>query len=463
MVRRADALVVVSILIGIIAASLATAGVPVNQPQIPLALGAIVAIGGIIHGSLRSRARLGYVDLFDPAVFPLGYVAVSFLAPAWSYFIDHQPLLGFTTAQMSPQTPWLMCLATVALTLGVTYRRSERPASAGKLAELRGRPLLHLGRVFLLVPLVVGGYNVARGGAAVRGIDQVAVTALDTLNVAAQLLMPLAALLMLAGHRALGRIGLLATSDWIMLTAAITLIGATGSRSPAIATALALLYVNTRRRGAWKATALGLLAVLLFVVVVASYRASQSGTERNLNGVHSALTDLSVATYTTGITAKVVPDPWAPEYGATYAGAIARQLPSAISARLGFVSGPSGTSSFRDMINAKNPNQGWGYSLPAEGYLNFGALGLASACLLYGLTLSWAYIARAWLPTRTRALFYPILMTAMPIAIRSDAIGLIKSVLYPLIITAFVFALARSTQTMGKPKYLKSSHQPERV
>jgi hypothetical protein len=128
--------------------------------------------------------------------------------------------------------------------------------------------------------------------------------------------------------------------------------------------------------------------------------------------------------------------------GSTYVASAVRQVPGPIAnAALG---PPDDTASFqlRRILEQTNPNFGYGFSLPSEGYLNFGLLGVPVVMLLFGGILGWAYRQQAPLPSRPIHLLYPILVATVPIAYRSDALEQLKLVLYPMLLLTVVLYLS---------------------
>lgn len=426
----------------------------------PLIVGAAGAGVGIFVGCARSRRSLGRVDPFDPAVFPLGYIAFSFLAPCWAFFADHKELLGFTSETMHPNTPYLMAAATLAVTLGVHCAR--RPSFVSD--DDQARPpdphiLMSVGRALLVGAVLIGVFNLARGGAAVRHLDQTQTTGLDTLQAALQIALPLGVVLVLVGRRHAESSGLLSSADWLLIITNMALLALFGGRASLIAIMLCVLYAHTRARGGIRTTAIGLGVALILSAAVLWHRATAVGGHRH-SVVDSILIDLSPATYSTGITARALSGTDAMRFGSTYFDAIARQVPPPFNNW--FVGkGETGTMAFREMIGANNPDQGWGYSVPAEGYLNFGIVGLVGVCLILGMVLGNLYRRRAWPSFTAPGLLYPLVLAATPIAIRSDSVGLIKSGLYPLVAAGLIFAVARSqsgkTQGAIRPVSVRST------
>jgi hypothetical protein len=141
---------------------------------------------------------------------------------------------------------------------------------------------------------------------------------------------------------------------------------------------------------------------------------------------------------------RYVPDSEPLRLGSTYVAALQRQLPGPIA--LEILGPPTDTASFelRQMLGFYDPDAGFGFSLPAEGFLNFGLVGVVGACVVTGLLLGGSYARRpAGLPDRALHVLYPLIVASLPLSLRADAVQQIKTVLYPMVFAAVVFALAR--------------------
>ncbi|MFC7550581.1 O-antigen polymerase [Plantactinospora sp. GCM10030261] len=86
----------------------------------------------------------------------------------------------------------------------------------------------------------------------------------------------------------------------------------------------------------------------------------------------------------------------------------------------------TGAFHFRTLIGMTNDGQGWGYSIPAEGALNFGLPGVLLLPFVYGLALAWLYARFSAAPTRALELIYSIAAASVPFAFRSDVHGAVK-------------------------------------
>ena len=423
---------------------IATSQVTVLDSAAMLGVGALVAVGGLVIGVRRSRAEYGYVDIFHPLIFPLGYVAVTFLAPAWAMLVTGRNFLGFTSSVMAPNTALLMTLAVTGVTLGLAVKfpcREHNPATAPD-----PRFLTHVGRIVLLLLVAIAAQGYLTGSVLTRGVGQTTYGAAETVQALMTILTPLAVVLLASAHRATTPKGLLRPVDWVLLVGLICFLGLGGGRGQGITVLLVLVYGGTRKRIRTGALAASFGAILAFAVGVLQYRGIARGGSPSSSTSIALLTDWSVATYTTGITAQGVPSKMDFQWGSTYLASALRQLPSPVANRILGQPYDTGTYAFRRLIAFENPNQGWAYSLPAEGYLNFGVAGMIAACFLFGLFMAWAWSRASWPAPGVTALVYPVLMAFLPVALRSDALGLIKSVLYPVLIATAIYAVARAAQ-----------------
>ena len=132
------------------------------------------------------------------------------------------------------------------------------------------------------------------------------------------------------------------------------------------------------------------------------------------------------------------------ELGSTYLAGLERRLPSPIANRLFGTPDDTGAYVFRKILGFADPNVGFGFSLPSEGYLNFGFIGSFASALLLGVVLGFAFMRQVAPPRRALHLLYPMLVSTLPLAVRSDALGQIKWILYPSLIVAVILALSRT-------------------
>jgi hypothetical protein len=139
-----------------------------------------------------------------------------------------------------------------------------------------------------------------------------------------------------------------------------------------------------------------------------------------------------------------VPSAWPFALGSTYVAAVERQLPGPLATKIFGPPTGTGTFVFRRILHYTNPNNGFAFALPSEGYLNFGLEGALLAGGALGLFLAWAYRQQsADTVTQARHLLYPLAVATIPESLRSDAVASVKLILYPMLLLALAFWLAR--------------------
>jgi hypothetical protein len=101
---------------------------------------------------------------------------------------------------------------------------------------------------------------------------------------------------------------------------------------------------------------------------------------------------------------------------------------------------------YRELVGFTDPTQGWGFSEPTEAYLNFGFIGVlilaAAIGWLFGRSFLWASASDR--RGRFATYVYPLLISYLPFGLRSDALGQLKSIIYPLVIVGISVWLGRA-------------------
>ncbi|MEP6526113.1 MAG: O-antigen polysaccharide polymerase Wzy [Nocardioidaceae bacterium] len=410
-------------------------------------MAAFVGVLTLRAGLRRSAADLGHVDVFHPCVFPVVYLHISFLFPTWLLLINGEPLLGFTRADLSPDTSLLVAVSLVtydlgsllALGRGASSRPSEHPTAPGFL--------LVVGRALTLLLIAQSVFTWIHGGAGTRGLAQTSFTTADSLSAFALVFAPAATLLLAWGGRGVDHHGSprLLPSDLVLLSALLVMTSVNGARGSSLVIVLTVLLVYSHHLAKRWVIPVALLLVLVGAVVISAYRSGAAVGTVSQSPAHRIADDWSVATYSIGATAQAVPSQRDFEWGRTYLVSAVRQVPSPISNRLLGPPTDSASYIFRDLIHFNNPDQGLGYTLPAEGYLNFGWAGLIAVSLLYGAAVSYSH---RWFRVGNRSLncLYLIVVATLPLSVRSDALGAVKAVLYPYLLIGGVLAVARSVE-----------------
>lgn len=408
-----------------------------NQWYVPVLGGLFVVSLGIVLARRRGAVQ-GRTDPFHPLLFPTLYVTVATLAPvAWLYGTGDD--LGYISMQqLSPATPLLSTLAVIGFAVGASLR-FHPPSRQGALLDRN--TLIYLGRVLLLLPLGAGLWNLQRGIVLTRGSEQATFTLSDSFGAAVLMAAPTAVLLLLAGNMKGGR-RLLSVLDWTLVGSVLILVGLNGRRAAAIAILLVILiFVIHRAGGSLTRLVLGLITLVAFVYAVLAYRITTNGEDLSLSPLEALLRDLGAVGYSIGATDLLNP---VELQGSTILAGLVRQLPSPIVNSLIGPPTDTGAYRFRDLTNTAS-DQGYGFSLPAEGVLNFGALGAFLLPLAIGAALAWLYARSDLDGTRAIGWAYAVATATFPFAWRSDVLGAVKGVLYPVIMLAFACMIARTT------------------
>jgi len=415
------------------ATTLAAAGV--------LGLAALVVACGVAVGVRRTQAA-GRLDVFHPLIFPTAYVGIACLAPtAWIWLGGGD--LGYIQARyMSERTPLMMALSAIGFVLGSMVPFARRHA-----AQIRDDPKFFgiAGRLLLLLPLILAFRDVLGRAVQSRGQGQDVFTISDSINAAGLIVAP-AAVGMILVSRYKRNLRLLGASDTIMIGLLISMLGLNGRRGASIAIVLIILVMVTRRSGTTKYAALGLAGAALFSIAVVVYRTLVAGGSTALSLIAMPLRDLGSVAFTTGATDLALRE-GGHFGGSTILAGLLRQLPSPIANRLFGPPLDTGAQVFRHITGRTSGSQGYGFSLPAEGVLNFGLIGPFFTSLVAGALLAWLYCLFDVRSSRAIELLYPIAVGTLPFAWRSDTLGAVKGVLYPAVIFWMAIAFSRVVST----------------
>ncbi|NYF97393.1 O-antigen polysaccharide polymerase Wzy [Janibacter cremeus] len=393
-------------------------------------------------------------DLFHPLVFPTLYVSVACLGPAaWLYFRNDS--LGYiNSSQLGTRYPVLMTVAVLGFIFGSAIR-FQPPKNfqrhQGRGLAVDSRTLITVGRIAILLPLAMAVLDLSNGLVLTRGQDQATYTVSDSIGVAAFLLTPAALTLILVGRTKLERRSLLSLWDWTVVATLVTALALSGRRGAALSAFLLILMLMAYRKKAKLRIVIGLGAVLAFAHSVVQYRIEAVGGTVKLSPAEVLLRDLGSVVFTTGTTDSILSESDDYRHGASLLAAAIRLIPSPVAIRL--IGPPSNTGAlqFRDLLSGTRADQGYGYSIPAEGVLNFGVLGLFTLCLGCGALLAWLYARFDLTGNHAINWIYLTAIATLPFAWRSDALGAVKGVLYPLVIMAVVATVARASMQRDAP------------
>jgi hypothetical protein len=419
-------------------------------------LAALATVGGAVLAVRHTRSR-GGLDPFHPLLFPTVYVAVACLAPTAYLWWAGSGVGVARRATLSPQTPQLMALAVFGFLIGCGAPFARR-IQAVAVDTIDDRILLLGGRLLMCCPMLMSTWGYLTDAVLTRGLGQNSVTLLDSVRALSDM-MALAAVLLLLVARYRQDRSLLAPPDWLLVGTVIVLSGLNGRRGAALAVMLLILLFSTLRgRLTIVRTAFGVLGVVAFAYAVVEYRNAVLGggnPDRPLPLV--LLGDLASVMFTTGVTASVMSGGGFLE-GSTIVAGLVRQLPGPVANALFGPPDDTGAFVFRRISGWGSDHEGYGFSLPAEGMLNFGTWGVFLVPLVYGLILAWLYSRFTPGGRRATQLMYAFAVGTLPFSIRSDVLGAVKSIFYPTVIIAIVLSLAaiahawRSGRRSGAPR-----------
>lgn len=408
----------------------------------------LVAAGLLFLIFLSAVPRLAAQDWFHPFAFPLTYLAFALTVPVGYIVLTHRPLystLNPFSISVTLIATLALCLAGLAAGSAVGLRLAPRGQRETETRYVNQQSLRAVGRGLLLVALVLRGYSVVKGGARPYGSGALvydAATALDTASVQAIFTgVALVTLGSVRSHRGLGTWldrGLF--GGYVLLTVSV------GSRGELIAPIVFAMwvrhtYVRRIRFGPASAVALTVAVVLQGVGGV---RANGPFIGSGTSAVERTLGSVGTPVQVTDLVIQHVPSDSPFRHGSTYLAALERQLPGPIARSVLGPPNEAGTAVLRSLIGFTNPNAGFAFALPAEGYLNGGLLGSLGAGLTVGLLLGYAYrrVPRATLPTHGVHVLYPILVATIALSVRADALSEVKGVLYPMLAIAAAYRLA---------------------
>lgn len=411
----------------------------------PLGLGTLGALVTVFSGVFATVRNRGRADWLAPSGLPSIYVFASFLLPTYAMFAQGQRFSIFTQESLSESTPTLVATCALSFFLGASFRPRKKVTT--QLPGDAPGALARVGTVLFVATLLLNVYLLTSRGVAVRGQQQTTYTGLSFIGPLVNMMGPCSILMLLASKESAKLKGIWAPPPALAAVVLISLIVLNGDRASAVGIVFLLLYGATRNKARTAALILTLAAVTMLAAQVSEYRQGAAGGASQITTADSTLGDLSVVTYTLGATAAHVPSEMNFAYGSSILDGAIRQLPSPLALRLLGPPEGSGTLRFRQIVGYQDPNNGLGFSLPAEGYLNFGLLGAGIICLFLGLLLSFLYgLSQSHAGTTLGKYLYPLALSSFAFALRSDFYGAVKGFLYPAIFLwlALMFSQHRS-------------------
>lgn len=395
---------------------------------------------------VRRHWKDGPRALAAPAVIPAAYVATTTVwSTAWIY--QHGELGRAKLVELSADTAVLVSLSVVGFVLGTAFR--FRPPGKPTLSKTDPLTMVMMGRTLICFPLLLTGLEVFSGAVNSRGVNQLERGLGDSLVVASSISAMVSLALIAMGRESEKR--LYAKFDWVAILGLAVLTGLTGERGRVLTLTLIILILWLSRTGSKLQITrkrLALVAVMapvalaVFSTQTLEYRSGAQEASEN-SAAETLVRDWSSVPFTTGHVAKHV-ETGGSMSGATIAEAAVRQLPAPIANEVFGPAENTGTLVFREIIGFTYENHGFGFSLPAEGVLNFGSFGAFVLPFAGGLSLSFLFSRLNLARGTATSVIYVIAAATVPIAWRSDLVGVLKSSLYPFIFLAVLLVIARS-------------------
>lgn len=408
---------------------------------------------------LASGRVIGHADWFHPMSFPVLYYAFVLLVPA-GYILWTQASLGLVSpSRVEPRLVLLLILSVICLSIGAALpllRPLGPPVSPPSRAfSVKARKwMLGTGRSLLAALIGIRVVLMLTTSRLAYGQMQTVYDTESAISTMVNGLIFISVVLVVVGS-IYRPTGFLLRTDILLIALFATLTLTAGSRAPLIAPAIFLgwSYSTHVKRVS------GPMVVLATAVAISAFQfVGESRTQgfRSFPAPAGAFSENTLRPLNSPlmITADLlerVPSEHGYMYGSTYWAAIKRQLPGPISRSVWGPLDDTGAYAYRQVMHYDDPNQGWGFALVAEAFLNLGPLGVYVVSAGVGLLFGWSWRSSRDHPQYGRHLLYPILVSIWPYGVRSDALTHIKLALYPLIVVAIMFAWIRwRTETRGR-------------
>jgi hypothetical protein len=422
--------------------------------------GVALTISAAVLAALSAFLRYGPSPraLLHPMIAPVAYLVYSLLVPLAYMAITGRGIQVMPASIYTSVSSAVMCLTVLAYCVGVfvasivsANRRSMSDPSLLVAAEndRRGVFSRDIGRLILALALAAKVQQLIVNGPVftrVYGADQLDYDLGTTIAVAGATLTTVGCLLVMYSN--VRRVGKpLQWPDWALLGAiGFISLFLLGTRSEIIAPVVLFLWFRLqtgKKFSIWIPVAAVAAAGAIFTLV-AQLRV-KSPDAPDYPALESLLVDTSSPILLTSNVGALVPGSADFYLGSTYLEALKFMLPGPVARAL--FGEPMGTGAFayRDLIDFNYSGQGWGFSLPTESYLNFGFVGVIGIAIIVGWLFGRAYL---WANephnvNRLSAYVYPLLLSYLPFGLRSDALGQMKSVIYPLLIVLGVLIVER--------------------
>ena len=407
----------------------------------------------LIAGQVFAQRGFSTTALLHPLVGPSLFLAYFLLAPLGYIAVTGQNLQFVPARALNAPTTVALCGTVILYACGVVVGLRRRTDSTpirdgvgqGSGIVMKTKISVLIGRFLLVAALLAKVYQWAVEGPVFTrtyGANQMDYTINTSIAVAGGALVAVGCLLVMFGNTAVrGRPLLLV--DWALVGTLPLISGfILGLRSEIIAPVIIYLWfrlrIGKRIHVGWVFG--GIIVAAGAFLAIAQYRTRGTGAVPGSSLVENLIVETSSPVLLTANVIRLVPSEHAFYVGSTYLEAIKYMLPGPVARALFGNPEATGSAAYRDLINYTKEGQGWGFALPTEAYLNFGFLGIALVALAVGWGFGRAFIVgRGQVDAgRLQGYIYPLLISYLPFGIRSDALGQMKSIIYPLVIIAVV-------------------------
>ena len=419
----------------------------------------LVSVGFLAIAPFALVSRLPGRDWFNPFALPLVYVTVSLFAPVLFLTTLLRPLASLPPSAVSPKLVMVFLLTVLGMTVGIVVSVLLTRRARVELRQNISYPrMLLLGRALTIIALVARASSAFLSWGTPYGEGVVSFGLGNFLdNLASSSFFGGMILVVVANahltHNIWARFDIAA----YLLFAVITL--SVGSRGELIAPTLFVIYAHhtlVRRISLAPAMVMAFAAIFLFQGI-AGVRSNTDFYGGSLPAIERVLTSVASPIYVTTELLAIVPSHYPHTNGSTYLAAMQRQLPGPLSVAMFGAPSATGTYVFRDLVGFDSPDAGVAFSLPSEGYLNFGMPGAFFVPLLVGLVLGYAFRKQVPVPTRALHLLYPVVVATLPLSLRSDALTQLKTVLYPILILYIAYRWIARSGKGSRPQMTSTS------
>lgn len=395
-------------------------------------------------------------DWFHPFGFPLLYLAGVTLTPLLYILMTQDHIGSIREADLSPRTIMVTCSTLLGLISGAALGLAVGTVKGRRAFEdcLSRQKLRRFARAALAVsvagqlPRALGAISGTYGAGSVEfGLLHAIQSFVGSLFMAGVVLMVISHLAHAPDRRPI----LGTTTEYAMcvLFGLLTLLSGTRGEllGPIIFFAWAF-HTYVRPIPFTQVVACTLLLVVTFLAV-GSLRVKGGPNGAKFSAVERVLGDISSPILVTAQVVRYVPRVEKYTAGSTYIASLMRQLPGPVAVAV--FGPPDDTGSFvlRRISGVDNPNAGLAFSFSAEGYLNFGVKGALAVSCLAGVALGLSYCFMGTGLARARSYMYPVMVGSIPLGFRSDALGELKLILYPLLLVAAALHFSRTGLAKG--------------